>query len=59
MESSTASRGQDVRFQPDEPPPLPLTVGLGLQYAILTVASVVLTPVILIGAVGGSEAYLS
>ena len=61
---STSSRtagnvSQDVRYEPDERPPLPLTVGLGLQYAILTVASVVLSPVILIGTVGGSEAYLS
>ena len=56
---AAGNRGQDVRYEPDEQPPLPLTVGLGLQYAILTVASVVLTPVILIGAVGGSEAYLS
>ena len=34
-----------------------LSVGLGLQYAMLTVASVVLTPAILIGTVGGSAAY--
>ncbi len=59
MESSTPNHGQDVRYEPDERPPLPLTLGLGLQYAVLTVTSVVLTPAILIGAVGGSEAYLS
>ncbi len=59
MESGTPNHVQDVRYEPDERPPLPLTVGLGLQYAVLTVTSVVLTPAILIGAVGGSEAYLS
>ncbi len=59
MESNASNRGQDVRYEPDERPPLPLTLGLGLQYAVLTVTSVVLTPAILIGAVGGSEAYLS
>ena len=59
MASTPAGGGQDVRYQPDERPPLPLTVGLGLQYAVLCVASVVLTPVILVGAAGGSEAYLS
>ena len=59
MESSTPNGSQDVRYEPDERPPLPLTLGLGLQYAVLTVTSVVLTPAILIGAVGGSEAYLS
>ncbi len=59
MESSTPNGSQDVRYEPDERPPLPLTLGLGLQYAVLTVTGVVLTPAILIGAVGGSEAYLS
>ena len=59
MESSSPNHGQDVRYEPDERPPLPLTLGLGLQYAVLTVTSVVLTPAILIGAAGGSEAYLS
>ena len=50
---------QDVRYEPDERPPLPLTIGLGLQYATLTVAGIVLTPAILVGAAGGEEAYLS
>ncbi len=50
---------QDVRYEPDERPPLALTIGLGLQYATLTVAGIVLTPAILVGAVGGGEAYLS
>ena len=59
MESDTSNGGQDVRYETDERPPLPLTLGLGLQYAVLTVTSVVLTPAILIGTVGGSEAYLS
>ena len=59
MASSTASTSQDVRYEPDERPPLPLTIGLGLQYAMLTVASVVLSPAILISSVGGSEAYLA
>ena len=59
MESNAPNSSQDVRYEPDERPPLPLTAGLGLQYAMLTVTSVVLTPAILIGTVGGSEAYLS
>ena len=57
MESHPGGASQDVRYEPDERPPLPLTLGLGLQYAALTVASVVLTPAILIGTVGGSDAY--
>ena len=48
-----------VRYEPDESPPAPLAVGLGLQLAILTVAGVVLTPAIVIRAAGGSEGFLS
>ena len=48
-----------VRYEPDEAPPAPLAVGLGLQLAILTVAGVVLTPAIVIRAAGGSESFLS
>ena len=59
MESNNDSHNQNVRYEPDERPPLALTVGLGFQYAMLSVAGVVLTPAILIGVVGGSEAYLS
>ena len=59
MASSRDTSSQDVRYEPDEQPPLPLTIGLGLQYALLTVASVVLSPAILITTVGGSEAFLA
>ena len=31
MESSTPNGSQDVRYEPDERPPLPLTLGLGLH----------------------------
>ena len=48
-----------IRYQPDEKPPLALTIGLGLQLAILCIAGVVLTPAIVIRAAGGSEAFLS
>ncbi|MDE0304460.1 MAG: hypothetical protein OXI87_06185 [Albidovulum sp.] len=48
-----------IRFQADEKPPAALTVGLGLQLAILCIAGVVLTPAIVVRAAGGGEAYLS
>ena len=48
-----------LRYAADEKPPVPLALGLGLQMALLSVASVVLTPSIVIRAAGGSEAYLS
>jgi len=50
---------QDIRYEPDERPPLALSIGLGLQYAVLAIAGVVLTPVMMIKIAGSSEAYLS
>ncbi len=49
----------DVRYQPDEKPPLALSAGLGLQLAILSISGVVLTPAVVIRAAGGSESYLA
>lgn len=59
MDSRATPPGQHVRYEPDDRPPLPITVGLGLQYALISVAGVVLAPTIMIGAAGGSDAYLS
>ncbi len=56
-EDSEAPSG--VRYEPDEKPPAPLAVGLGLQLALLNVAGVVLTPAIVVRAGGGTEAFLS
>ncbi len=50
---------QDVRYEPDDRPPLPITIGLGVQYAMLCIASVVLTPMIMITLAGGSDEYLA
>lgn len=59
MMESAANNVQDVRYEPDERPPLPVSVGLGLQYVAITAASIVLTPALLVGAVGGGEDYLT
>ena len=48
-----------IRYEADERPPKPLAFGLGLQLAVLTIAGVVLTPVIVIRAAGGDATYLS
>ena len=48
-----------IRYEADESPPKPLAFGLGLQLAVLTIAGVVLTPVIVIRAAGGDEEFLS
>ena len=55
-DSRTAST---VRYEPGEHPPLPTTVGLGLQFGLLAITGIVLTPAIVVRAAGGSEAYLS
>ena len=50
---------QDVRFEPNERPPLPMAAGLGVQYALICLASIVLTPTVMITVAGGSDEYLS
>ena len=48
----------DVRYEPNDKPPRLLVAGLGFQLAVLTISGIVLTPVIVIKAAGGSEAYM-
>ena len=50
---------QRVRFEPDDKPPAALAAGLGVQFAILAIAGIVLTPAIVVRAAGGSESYLA
>ena len=40
MDSGAAPAEQHVRYEADDRPPLPITIGLGLQYALISVASV-------------------
>lgn len=49
----------DIRYQPDENPPIPLVISLGLQLAGLNIAAVMLIPTVIVRAAGESEAYLS
>ena len=49
----------EVRYEADERPPIPLAIGLGAQYTVLALATVVLTPAILISIAGESDAYLT
>ena len=48
----------DIRYEPDENPALPLSVGLGVQFAILVVGGIILTPAIVVRAGGGGEVFL-
>ncbi len=59
MQTDESHHRASIRYQPDENPPAALAAGLGLQLAILCVAGIVLTPVIVVRAAGGSEAFLS
>ena len=59
MTSTAPDARRDVRYEPDEQPPHPLSLGLGLQYAMIAVPTIVLGPTIMIRAAGGSDAYLS
>ncbi len=51
--------GPDVRFEPDENPSLPVTIGLALQYCVLTLGPIVLTVAIVVRTAGESELFLS
>ncbi len=48
-----------LRFEASDTPPLPLTAGLGLQFAILAIAGIVLTPAIVVRAADGTDEYLT
>ena len=57
--TSTTAGERDLRYEPEEQPPPALALGLGFQFAMLTVAGIVLTPAIVVRAAGGSEDFLS
>ena len=59
MQHDASAGSRHVRYEPDDKPPLALTAGLGLQFAILSIAGIVLTPAIVIRAAGGSDSYLT
>ena len=59
MDGTTAQPGRDVRYEPNERPPGALAFGMGAQQAMLCIAGVVLTPVIVIRAAGDGDPYLT
>lgn len=58
MNVSSAPVLREVRYEPDESPPAALSLGLGMQYALLSISGIVLTPAIVIRSAGGDEGYL-
>ena len=59
MEHAAPGDGRDVRYEPNERPPGTLAFGMGAQQAVLCIAGVVLTPVIVIRAAGEGDPYLT
>ena len=59
MTSTSGEAVRDIRYEPEEQPPPALALGLGFQFAMLTVAGIVLTPAIVVRAAGGSDDFLS
>ena len=59
MTTEAARSEREVRYEPDEVPPTALAFGMGSQQAILCIAGVVLTPVIVIRAAGEGDPSLS
>ena len=59
MQSETDRRDQSVLYEPNERPPNTITFALGFQAAMLCIAGIVITPVIVVRAAGGGEPYLS
>lgn len=59
LKMETASPSTDIRYEPNETPPLPLTIGLAFQMALLSIGGIVLTPAVIVRAGGGGEEYLA
>ncbi|MCY4550997.1 MAG: hypothetical protein OXC28_21775 [Defluviicoccus sp.] len=58
MSSEGSSPRDAIRYQPDEPPPAALALGLGLQLAVLTIPGIMLITTVVMRAAGETEAYL-
>ena len=59
MDGTAPRSDRDVRYEPNEHPPNALAFGMGAQQAVLCIAGVVLTPVIVIRAAGEGDPYLT
>ena len=56
---ATASVNENVRYEPEENPPLAITVGAGVQAAMLIVAPIALTVVIVARIAGQPDSYIA
>ena len=56
--ANDSDRHEGVTYQVDEPAPLPLVAGVGTQYAVLSLTSMMLMPAVAFRAGGASEALI-
>ena len=56
---AAAQVNANVRFEPEDNPPRPITVGLGVQAAVVTLAPIVIGVLIVMRAAGASDSYLA
>ena len=56
---AAAQVNANVRYEPEESPPRPITVGLGVQAAVVTLAPIVIGVLIVMRAVQASDSYLA
>ena len=59
MNAAQSGGRTGIRYQPDEQPPVTLTIGLGLQLAGLNIAAIMLIPTVIVRAAGETETYLT
>ena len=59
MNSGVSDIRSGLRYQPDERPPTTLSLGLGLQLALLNIAAVMIIPTIVMRAAGQPEDYVA
>lgn len=59
MPRSPSQDSSAVRYEPPDRPPELLSLGMAAQFVMVTIAGIVLTPMIVIRAAGESQSYLS
>ena len=56
---AAADVNHNVRYEPEEIPPRPIFIGLGVQAGVITLPAVVIGVVIVVRAGGGTDSYLA
>lgn len=59
MARASSQDSSAVRYEPHDRPPELLSLGMAAQFVMVTIAGIVLTPMIVIRAAGESQSYLS